>query len=344
MDKRYQVFVSSPYDGLREERSKVMHKLLEMNCIPSGMELFPAADDDAWSLIKDVIDECDYYILILAGRYGSVGDDGMGFTEKEYRYAVEKGKPVAAFLHSNPSQIPSGDSEQSDKGRKKLEAFRELAKKKHCKFWSNGDELASVVTTSIVHIMNRKPGVGWIRADRLPADDILTETIRLQKRVGELELQLKAYEDGPPPGTQDFAQGTDRVKLTFLIAWKFEGRRFVPHEPISFETDWDSILNAIARILISSPSENSIQSTVSSTLAVQYEQTMDNGQKLASFILTDDSLETLRIQFRALGIVTQQNDVEIANTSSSGQRQILRWILTPYGEQLVAQRLALSRT
>jgi hypothetical protein len=34
------------------------------------MELFPAADEDQWSLIIGVIDECDYYLLILGGRYG----------------------------------------------------------------------------------------------------------------------------------------------------------------------------------------------------------------------------------------------------------------------------------
>src|ERR1044071_6405333 len=106
MKKKYQVFVSSTYEDLREERSKVMKALLELDCIPAGMELFPAADDDAWTLIRNVIDECDYYILIVGGRYGSCDGEGMSFTEKEYRYALEKGKKTIAFLHANPSQIP----------------------------------------------------------------------------------------------------------------------------------------------------------------------------------------------------------------------------------------------
>lgn len=137
-----------------------MQKLLEMDCIPAGMELFPAADDDAWTLIQNVIDECDYYILILAGRYGSTDEDGMGFTEKEYRYAVEKGKPIVAFLHSSPGKLVSDNCELTEKGRKRLEAFRELAKKKICKFWSNADELAAVVTVAMVHTRNRNPGFG----------------------------------------------------------------------------------------------------------------------------------------------------------------------------------------
>ena len=83
MDKRYQVFVSSTYADLREERQEVIQALLELDCIPAGMELFPAADDDQWTLIRKVIDDCDYYIVILAGRYGSLGPGGKSYTQIE---------------------------------------------------------------------------------------------------------------------------------------------------------------------------------------------------------------------------------------------------------------------
>jgi hypothetical protein len=67
MEKRYQVFVSSTYADLKEERSRVIQTLMEMDCIPSGMELFPAADEEQWEFIKRVIDDCDYYLLIIGG-------------------------------------------------------------------------------------------------------------------------------------------------------------------------------------------------------------------------------------------------------------------------------------
>ncbi|MDR9828507.1 DUF4062 domain-containing protein [Vibrio sp. FNV 38] len=70
MDIKHQVFVSSTYKDLIEERKEVIHALLELDCIPAGMELFPATDEDAWSLIKEIIDNCDYYILIIGGKYG----------------------------------------------------------------------------------------------------------------------------------------------------------------------------------------------------------------------------------------------------------------------------------
>lgn len=61
--------------------------LLEADAIPAGMELFPATDDDQWTLIKRVIDASDYYIVIFGGRYGSIGSDGISYTEMEFRYA-----------------------------------------------------------------------------------------------------------------------------------------------------------------------------------------------------------------------------------------------------------------
>ena len=107
MDKRYQVFISSTYEDLKEERKEVMQALLELDCIPAGMELFSAADDDQWKIIQKVIDDCDYYIIISAGRYGSSDNSGMGYTEKEYKYALENGKPILGFIHADIGSISS---------------------------------------------------------------------------------------------------------------------------------------------------------------------------------------------------------------------------------------------
>src|SRR4026207_2413755 len=114
MDKRYQVFVSSTYADLQEERQEVMQALLELDCIPAGMELFPAANEDQWSLIKKVIDDCDYYVVIVAGRYVSLGPNGHSYTEMEYRYATECGKPVIGFIHRDPGTLPANRTESTD--------------------------------------------------------------------------------------------------------------------------------------------------------------------------------------------------------------------------------------
>ncbi len=77
--KKYQVFISSTYSDLIDERAAATQCLLDNNCIPVGMEQFPASDMSQMDYIKRMLDDCDYYILILGGRYGSLDRDGVGF-------------------------------------------------------------------------------------------------------------------------------------------------------------------------------------------------------------------------------------------------------------------------
>src|SRR6267378_2581740 len=93
----YKVFVSSTFRDLREERSEVQKALLKLNCLPIGMELFPAADDETWEFIKEQINDADYYLVLVAGRYSSLASDGISFTEKEYDYARQQNIPSIGF-------------------------------------------------------------------------------------------------------------------------------------------------------------------------------------------------------------------------------------------------------
>src|SRR6266478_5263390 len=107
MDKVYQVFVSSTYSDLKEERKRVAETLAKAGFISAGMELFPAADQEALQFIERIIDRCDYYVVIIGGRYGSLADHNVSFTEKEYEYAVSKGIPVLHFFTRSPKELRS---------------------------------------------------------------------------------------------------------------------------------------------------------------------------------------------------------------------------------------------
>ena len=164
MDKIYQVFVSSTFEDLQEERKEVMQALLELDCMPAGMELFPASNDDQWTLIKRVIDACDYYLLIIGGRYGSTNEQGISYTQMEFEYALETGKPIISFLHKKPGDIPASKSEQDPEKRIKLDAFRELAQKKLVRYWETPAELGSTVSRSMIKLIKDFPAEGWVRA------------------------------------------------------------------------------------------------------------------------------------------------------------------------------------
>ena len=162
--KKYQVFISSTYKDLIEERAAVTQSLLDMGCIPVGMEQFPASNMSQMEYIKMMLDDCDYYILILAGKYGSLDFDGVGFTEKEYDYAIEKGIPVMSFIIKDVGMLQSKNCEASDIGREKLTAFREKVRNhKLVKSYTDIGSLQAAVAISLSKCIQDYPAVGWIR-------------------------------------------------------------------------------------------------------------------------------------------------------------------------------------
>jgi hypothetical protein len=194
MQKRYQVFVSSTFEDLKEERREIMQALLELRCFPAGMELFPASNENAWSLIRRVIDDSDYYVVVVAGRYGSVDpESNLSFTEKEFDYAVEAGKPILAFLHGAPGQIPGDKLEQKDSGKERLARFREKIESKfHAKYWRDAPDLGSKLSRAVATIKEDQPEEGWIRGRHALNDEQAKEVLNLQMHVKELEEKLQA--------------------------------------------------------------------------------------------------------------------------------------------------------
>lgn len=125
-----------------------------------------------------MLDDCDYYILILAGRYGLLDVDSIGFTEKEFDYANSKKIPIMSFVIENPNLLTLGNSESTEIGRSKLEVFR----KKVCtgrmvKFYNNIDQLKANVATSINKCIKDFPSIGWIQGNNLTSNSNPDEQI-----------------------------------------------------------------------------------------------------------------------------------------------------------------------
>ncbi len=164
MEKRYQIFISSTFADLEEERKGIMEALIELNCFPAGMEMFPATDTEQFEYIKSIINESDYYIVVIAGKYGSVAEDGFSYTEKEFDYALSRGVPILAFIKRNLETMSASKIETDPKRAKKLDKFRKKAQNgRLVKFWDNPDELKYAIHSSLSREIKIHPREGWIR-------------------------------------------------------------------------------------------------------------------------------------------------------------------------------------
>ncbi|MER9107555.1 DUF4062 domain-containing protein [Mesorhizobium sp. M0848] len=190
MDVKYQVFVSSTYADLIDERRSVIESILNMGHIPVGMEAFQASDDSQWDYIKRRIDDSDYYVLIVAERYGSELK-GKSYTQMEYEYAVCQNVPTAAFLlESMARKIWPAEKVEFEK-KAKLERFRRLCEKKLVKYWRNKDDLAGKVAMALNELTRQKPRTGWVRADNLPSAQVLAELALLSEEKRSLQQQVE---------------------------------------------------------------------------------------------------------------------------------------------------------
>jgi len=171
-NKRYLVFVSATYEDLKVERQKVIEVLLRLQCFPATMEFVTAEDSDPWSAMTKLIDDCDYHIVIVAGKYGSLGPDDLSYTEMEYDYADKTGKPILVFLHANPGQIELSKCEEDPKKKKLLDQFREKLKGRMYDSWDSPDGLANKVGTAMPNLFRDKPSLGWVRAEAVGEQEV----------------------------------------------------------------------------------------------------------------------------------------------------------------------------
>jgi len=323
MDKRYQVFVSSTYTDLKEERRSVVQALMEMDCIPAGMELFPALDEEQWQFIRRVIDDCDYYLLIIGGRYGSVTPEGISYTEKEYDYAVERGLKVVALIHDKPDEIPAGKTELDQASREKLEAFREKVKTgRLVRTWNQGDQLPGLVALSLSKTIKTYPAVGWVRGDAVSNQDLLSELNSLRKENTELTKTIQELTEHIPPAIEGLA-GLDETFQIDMESWHNNSK-----SPWKVELPWREIFGEISPHLLAHPSEAVVKKTFEQIFAERLRRPGGNHN------MSSRDFKTISVQLHALGLT----QLRLASTVSG--RTALFWSLTPHGDAMMLQTRA----
>lgn len=186
MEKKYQIFISSTYEDLIEERRKVQDTILSMYQFPIGMEMFSADDKEQWEIIQETIDSSDYYVLIIGHRYGSIikyGEDaGISFTQKEFRYALKQNIPVLAFLIDDSVPVVPKKVDEDAKSKRKLKEFKEEVKDgRNVEWWTSKDDLALKIMNSLNKMIHRGKRPGWVRADGLKLEETQAELVEMSR-------------------------------------------------------------------------------------------------------------------------------------------------------------------
>lgn len=331
MQKKYQVFISSTYTDLIEERREVMEALLQMNCFPVGMEYFNAADESQWEIIKKLIDDCDYYILIVAGRYGTVDEEsGKSYTQMEFEYAVSQGKTVLRFVHDKIGELKSANVENTDEGKSKLDAFRNLVMKKYCKMWNTTEGLKSQVILALSSQFNTNPQIGWIKADQIASEQANKEILKLKEENEQLKAIISKYEEMSPVGIENLSQGDDAYLLSFDYSFGFDDYRLN-----NYVITWNEIFSALAPYMVSECVEWALINNFNDYITHKANNEYKKGVRNVKVDSSD--FQNIKIQLIALGLIE-----ESVKKRSTRDNQTY-WTLTRYGKKQMFLIKAIKR-
>lgn len=306
MDKRYQVFISSTFVDLVDERREVMQALLEMDCMPAGMELFPAGNEDQWTLIKGVIEQSDYYLVVLGGRYGSMTAEGISYTEKEYDYAVELGIPVMGFVIADPENVPVGKTDKNEAAAKKLDEFRAKVQTRMTKDWKNAEDLGSKVTRGLIHLNKNNPRPGWVRGDQAMTPETRTEIAELEAKIAKLEKQELEATTSPVAKLDDsFAHGEEQVELTVIHTGRQSFRSYEEEGLLGYS--WDEIFEVLGPFMLDEASEPVLRATLESHILrdiLAEDSNWNKNWEYNEVAVSDKSWGSIIVQLRALRLIS----------------------------------------
>ncbi len=229
MKIKYQIFVSSTYEDLKEVREQIIRCVLEMGHIPVGMEMFSAANEDQWKVIQKQIDDCDYYMVIVAHRYGSLDKD-ISFTEKEYDYAISKNIPVLGFIIDDNTKWSAKYIDTDELTKQRLIKFKEKIKTKMVNFWKNTDDIYGKTAIALGKAFVTYERPGYIRSDEVANQDVFNELTRLSTENSNLRTQISDIK-------KTIKEDTENQEKDLLLILESTKYRI----PIKFidETEWD---------------------------------------------------------------------------------------------------------
>lgn len=329
---RYQIFVSSTFRDLKDEREAVLNAILKLNQFPAGMELFPATNDTAWKHIEKVIKDSDYYILVIGGKYGSMDETGISYTEKEYDFAVSQNIPILAFIRSDEENIPVGKFEMDSEIREKLEKFKQKVGNEHLlNYWKSLEELKTNVITSLSQSILMNPQIGWVKAGGIEKSELLERYAEIQQKFDKSQKEIQTLRESLliSGNSKSLSQGDDTIVIeigndsnneTIEVTWNELFSKIGRQLTNSAKIDVYEMNNIIKNyILTKTINEKGLKSNVSS---FGY---YDNDR------IDDTVIDQIRNQFVALDLVKISFDIMGNNY----------WALTDKGRKYFAYQNAI---
>ncbi len=339
--KKLQVFISSTYIDLIDERQSAVQAVLDSGHIPAGMELFKAGNETQLETIYRWIDSSDVYMLILGGRYGSVDiETQKSYTRLEYEYALEKGIPIFSVVLTDEflktkSLVLEKEKVYEQSNKEKYNDFKDLVLSKIVRMVNDSKDIMLAVHTTLHDFLEDYDLVGWIRENELEAN---TELLNQINEMNKENRQLHEI-------ITDIRSELNAVNSTFESNLVFEGGIVtilgsytessgtgynIKHRTRNITKDitWDELF------LLWSPRLTATLNSVSAKHQLEYCLRDYVGR---SFSLNDNQFHKIKIQYSALGLLNYRE----SRTTKGGTAEFIS--LTKKGRKYLEKSIAIKK-
>lgn len=334
--RKMQVFVSSTYDDLKEERQAAVEAILKAGHIPAGMELFASGDESQWDTIKQWIEESDIFMLILGARYGSIEPKSQkSYIQLEYEYATKLKKPLfAAVMHEDyRKEKVKSDGEQVLELQRPTEykEFLEIVLSKTSSFFYAVKDVKLIVHESLPNLIRNRDLDGWIRAAEAKTVEDVEQRRHLEQQVRDLQDELLRYTATDESSFDQFAGGDDLVEIEFILK---------RGQSTSIELPWDEVFRVTASASLVTPGIDDIGRSLGNHCGF----IATNGEASLCSI-AGDSFHRVQNQFVALGYIV----IETAFRQGAETRRVINpgwvtgWRLTERGQRKLAMLTAIRK-
>lgn len=146
------------------------------------MEHCTVSTTGEFSDIQKLIDEADFFILLLGKEYGSCDPDGVSWTEREYQYAFSKKMPIVAIICNE--LIPNLEADPANLSEQDIKQVEFCKKITFARKISTEFGLKTILSQFITY--NHSKCVGWIRVKNATMSESQLARWSEKKRVYDI--------------------------------------------------------------------------------------------------------------------------------------------------------------
>jgi hypothetical protein len=193
------------------------------------------------------------------------------------------------------------------------------------KYWDSAEDLPALVSLNLNKTISEYPAIGWVRANKVASEELLTEINELRKENSNLhqtneDLQEELAQFNSQPVVENLAGLDEKVKLFGTYTSSYQ------HQRSSWEITltWSQIFTFIAPYLPSSPRDRHVKEIL--------EEAAFKMRDIKGYSpdLDDQLFRTIALQLQVLNLV----QIKHTHVPAGGTGY---WSLTPYGTRLMIQ-------